>query len=178
MSNGNIESYEIFWNFCEESLIDTIYLDSNNQIISKLKASRYTLRKVDKCLNHKYYYTYDIVDNKMISQLEIYFNDTVYQELDKVPISTEKYIENQKYYREIGISDSTVKFSSSGTVYLDFLILKNGKIDYVRIIKGVDKFLNADALKFVSNMPDWIPGQRNEKKVISKEFYSFDYRIW
>ncbi len=52
-----------------------------------------------------------------------------------------------------------------GTVFVQFVVEKDGKVDDVTVLKGVDKLLNAEALRVVSAMPKWAPGVQNGKQV-------------
>ncbi|MFN5629863.1 MAG: energy transducer TonB [Bacteroidota bacterium] len=55
----------------------------------------------------------------------------------------------------------------SGTVYVTFVINKNGKVENAVITRGVKggKGLEAEALRVINKMPDWTPGQTNNKPV-------------
>ncbi|OFX28517.1 MAG: hypothetical protein A2033_01785 [Bacteroidetes bacterium GWA2_31_9] len=52
-----------------------------------------------------------------------------------------------------------------GTVYIEFTIDKKGKIINPKIKKGVDPYLDKEALRVVSSMPDWNPGIQAGKPV-------------
>ena len=52
-----------------------------------------------------------------------------------------------------------------GRVYVQFVIDKNGKVTQVKIARGVDPLLDAEALRVVSKMPDWTPGKQRGKAV-------------
>ena len=55
----------------------------------------------------------------------------------------------------------------SGTVYLSFVIEKDGKITNVEILRGmpVGEGFNEEALRVVRAMPNWIPAMKNGKAV-------------
>ncbi len=53
----------------------------------------------------------------------------------------------------------------SGRVFVQFVVSSNGKIKNVQILKGVDTSLDQEAVRMISNMPDWIPGRQNGKPV-------------
>jgi TonB family protein len=175
-TSGDYESYETFYKFCAENIIDTTYLDLKNNVILKTNAVRYQVIKSDKCRSHKFYNIYSIVDNKLISSVETYNNDTVFIIPDELPISTERYKENEAYFYGSQPSSNTLNNSNGGTVYLNMLILKDGKVECIKILRGVDKYLDADALKFVGNMPSWLPAIKNGKKVICRINYTFKFR--
>ena len=54
-----------------------------------------------------------------------------------------------------------------GTVYVRFIVGRNGKIVKPTILKSVSGSINFDteALKVINNMPNWIPGENNGEKV-------------
>ena len=54
---------------------------------------------------------------------------------------------------------------TGGTVYVSFLVNKQGKMENVKIKKGVDPLLDEVVLKIVRSSPDWTPGKYKGKVV-------------
>ena len=52
-----------------------------------------------------------------------------------------------------------------GKVLVDFVIDEKGKVQDVRVVKGVDELLDAEAVRVVSASPNWKPAQVRGKKV-------------
>ncbi len=52
-----------------------------------------------------------------------------------------------------------------GRVYVEFVVNKDGRIVDVKILKGVDRHLDEEALRVVQNMPSWEPGEQRGKPV-------------
>lgn len=52
-----------------------------------------------------------------------------------------------------------------GRVFVEFIIDKNGRVGQVKILKGVDKLLDNEALRVVSLLPNWTPGYQGGKAV-------------
>jgi TonB family protein len=52
-----------------------------------------------------------------------------------------------------------------GTVFIRFVVEKNGLVDDVVVAKGVHPMLDAEAKRVVSVMPKWTPGRQNNKNV-------------
>ncbi|MBE0662865.1 MAG: energy transducer TonB [Bacteroidales bacterium] len=46
----------------------------------------------------------------------------------------------------------------SGTVYLSFVVERNGNISHVEILRGVEVSLNEEAIRVIKSMPAWSPG--------------------
>ena len=54
-----------------------------------------------------------------------------------------------------------------GTVYVQFVVEKDGKVDDVVVSKGVDKSLDAEAKRVVSTMPKWAAGKQAGPSMLS-----------
>ena len=52
-----------------------------------------------------------------------------------------------------------------GRVILSFVIDKRGKVDDVKLIRSVSPELDAEAIRVIQAMPDWIPGKQKGKAV-------------
>ena len=61
-----------------------------------------------------------------------------------------------------------MKASREGKVYVSFVVNKQGNLQDVRIAKGVSPELDAEALRIVSNMPQWTPGIIAGKPVLTR----------
>lgn len=71
-----------------------------------------------------------------------------------------KYIrDNIKYPRE------SIEINSQGTVYTTFVVERDGKLTDISILRGIDTFLDKEALRVVSQMPKWKPGYQRGKAV-------------
>lgn len=62
------------------------------------------------------------------------------------------HIEYPEQAREAGIQ---------GTVYVSFVVERDGSISQVSILRGVNSDLNEEAMRVVSHMPKFTPGQQN-----------------
>tara|TARA_B110001450_G_C17654084_1_gene494470 strand:+ start:49 stop:1833 length:1785 start_codon:yes stop_codon:yes gene_type:complete len=51
----------------------------------------------------------------------------------------------------------------TGKVYVSFIVDKDGSVTNVKIVRGVDKRLDAEALRVVSALPNYKPGKKNGK---------------
>jgi len=71
-----------------------------------------------------------------------------------------KYIDNSKDYPKRALEKGII-----GTVYVEFIISKSGKVKDAKIARGVDPDLNKEALRVVNTLPLWKPGRENGKPV-------------
>ena len=61
--------------------------------------------------------------------------------------------------------ESAKNAGTQGRVTLQFTIGKDGKVGDVKVLKGIDPDLDAEALRVVSSSPDWTPGYVGGKPV-------------
>jgi protein TonB len=57
------------------------------------------------------------------------------------------------------------EYNITGKVYVSFIVDKQGKVTNVKIVRGVDKNLDAEALRVVSLLPKYKPGKQRGKAV-------------
>jgi TonB family protein len=67
--------------------------------------------------------------------------------------------ENIKY------PEDAKKKGTAGTVFVTFVIEKDGKVSGVKLLRGVSESLDKEALRVVSSMPAWKPGKQKGKAV-------------
>lgn len=52
-----------------------------------------------------------------------------------------------------------------GKVYVEFVVGKKGEITDVKIKRGVSEALDAEAIRVIKSMPNWLPGKQNGRAV-------------
>ena len=52
-----------------------------------------------------------------------------------------------------------------GKVYVQFVIDEQGNVTNAKVVKGLNEFLDKEALRVVSGLPKFTPGEQNGKKV-------------
>lgn len=65
--------------------------------------------------------------------------------------------------------------SEKGTVTVQFIVMEDGNIDGVEILKGVSPSLDEESIRVVKSMPAWIPGTTNGKNVRVQLQVPFQY---
>lgn len=80
-------------------------------------------------------------------------------------------------YQYLKYPTSAVRDGIQGTVMVEFIIEKDGKVTDVKVVKGVDELLDAEALKVVSASPKWKPGKVGGKKVRSSITIPVEFRL-
>lgn len=69
------------------------------------------------------------------------------------------------------------KNGEQGVVYVKFIVAKSGAITGVGIRKGVSEKLSAEAIRVVTEMPNWIPGEQNGKPVAVNYTLPIHFRL-
>ena len=54
---------------------------------------------------------------------------------------------------------------AEGMVVVNFVIKSTGKVEDVKVVRGVHPALDAEALRVITNMPDWQPGKQHGEAV-------------
>jgi protein TonB len=71
-----------------------------------------------------------------------------------------KYIQKHVKYPAIA-----KEYNITGKVYVSFIVDKSGSVTNVKIVRGVDKNLDAEAMRVVKSLPKYKPGKQRGKSV-------------
>lgn len=58
-----------------------------------------------------------------------------------------------------------IDYNIQGKVYCEFVVNKDGSIGDVKVIRGVDRSLDKEAIRVIKSMPKWKPGVQSGKAV-------------
>ncbi len=72
------------------------------------------------------------------------------------------YIQKNMEYPQYAV-DHNIK----GKVYLKFVVEADGRVTEVKVIRGASPCLDREAVRVISNMPNWVPGQMEGVNVAS-----------
>ncbi len=64
-----------------------------------------------------------------------------------------------------------------GRVICQFVVNRDGSIVDVEVVRGVDRSLDAEAIRVVQNMPKWMPGKQRGKAVRVKFTLPINFRL-
>jgi len=65
----------------------------------------------------------------------------------------------------------------SGRVYIEFSISKTGEVTDVKLLRGVDPLLDAEALRVIKSSPKWEPGMQRGKPVKVKYQFPVSFKL-
>ena len=66
---------------------------------------------------------------------------------------------------------------SQGKVIVQFVVDRDGTISNPEVVRGVDPYLDKEAIRVISSMPKWTPGVQNGKKVRVKYTVPVSFRL-
>lgn len=69
------------------------------------------------------------------------------------------------------------EMGSMGRVIVQFVVDKDGTITNPTVVRGVDAYLDKEAIRVISSMPKWKPGVQNGKKVRVKYTVPVVFRL-
>lgn len=70
-----------------------------------------------------------------------------------------------------------VKNKTQGKVFLTFVVEKNGSLSNINVLKSLDNSCDAEAIRVISLMPQWIPGSQNGLFVRTKYTLPIDFKL-
>ena len=83
-----------------------------------------------------------------------------------------KYLSKNVRYPE-----AAKKAKKQGRVVVQFVVDKEGNITNPSVVRGVDKDLDAEAVRVISSMPRWTPGMQDGKAVAVKYTIPVMFRL-
>ena len=105
-------------------------------------------------------------------------DDKIYEVCEQMPIfeggdaALMKYLTDSVKYPELA-----KKHGVQGRVVIGFIVEKDGSLTNVKVLRAVDRALDAEALRVVMGMPKWIPGRQNEQRVRVKYNVPVSFRL-
>jgi len=69
------------------------------------------------------------------------------------------------------------KAGKQGRVIATFVVEKDGSITNAKVVRSIDPLLDAEALRVISSMPNWIPGKQDGKPVAVKYTVPITFKL-
>jgi len=94
--------------------------------------------------------------------------DSLFTKVDVMPqfpggeTALTRYVASNYHYPSVAKKDRL-----EGTLYLSFIVEKDGSLSNEKIIRGIKggEAYNSEGLRVIKSMPDWIPGTLKGEKV-------------
>ncbi|MCB0409595.1 MAG: TonB family protein [Flavobacteriales bacterium] len=161
-------------NFNYEPLIKKRIKMMKKQKQQKLKAAMYALIIPVACVSIIATSTINVSAKTPVHQ-EDAKTEKVYDKVDQMP-DFKGGIE--KLYEFMG---SSLKYPEEakdieGVVFVSFVVNSKGKVEKVNLEKGINTYLDNEAMRVVKSMPNWTPGKHDGKDVSVKMVLPISYK--
>lgn len=92
--------------------------------------------------------------------------DKVFDVVEQMPLFSGGQVELMKYLSaNVKYPEVSQKNGVQGRVVVKFVVEKDGSVSSAKVVKSVNKELDAEALRVVNAMPKWTPGKQNGRSV-------------
>ena len=115
---------------------------------------------------------FEIVETETVVEDIIHVSVEVMPEFPGGTAALMKYLGSNIKYPTI--SQET---GSQGKVIVQFVVDRDGTISNPEVVRGVDPYLDKEAIRVISSMPKWTPGVQNGKKVRVKYTVPVSFRL-
>ncbi len=92
--------------------------------------------------------------------------NTIYVKVDKMPEFPGGQVALVKYLsKNIKYPSKYKKDKVNGRVFVSFVVDKTGKVGQAKVVKSLNEECDKEAIRVISMMPNWIPGEKDGNKV-------------
>lgn len=99
-------------------------------------------------------------------ELDTALETDIFEDADIPAMYVGGYPEMVKFIvSKIDYPEEAKRFGDQGTVYVSFVVEKDGSVSNVGIERGVSADLDKEAKRIVRSFPNWIPGEYQYRKV-------------
>jgi TonB family protein len=104
--------------------------------------------------------------------------DTVYTLVETMPEYPGGYGEMMMAItRAIQYPESARKQGIKGTIFVEFIISRQGKTGEIKVLRGINAECDAEAVKAISKLKNWTPGKKNGKPVAVKTVLPVNFHL-
>jgi|JI8StandDraft_2_1071088.scaffolds.fasta_scaffold01708_8 protein TonB len=105
-------------------------------------------------------------------------SDTVYTVVEQMPIPVGGYSRFYKYLDEnIYYTQTALDKKIEGYVFVQFIVNKAGKLENIKIVKGLGFGLDEEVVRVFEESPEWIAGREKNIPVKVKMTFSVIFRL-
>jgi len=102
--------------------------------------------------------------------------EEIYTEADRMPAFPGGETKLKQFFkRNIEYPKEDVETGMQGTVVMNLVVMKDGSLNDIKIIKGVSPYINVEALRVIKKSPNWLPGKIRGKPVNVKQAVSIPF---
>ena len=114
--------------------------------------------------------TWTILEQPVYDKEALNLQDSIYRVTEVMPQYPGGPNEMMKYIQEnIKYPQSAIDNKIEGRVFVTFVVEKDGSISNAVVLRGIEEACDAEALRVISSMPKWNPGQ-HKGEVVRTQF--------
>ena len=109
----------------------------------------------------------DTTNNSASNDIPVIMGDTEIKDFPDVEAEFEGGYDAWKSFLldELIYPEISIEFNEQGTVYISFVIEQDGSIGEVKVLRGVSRLLDEEAIRVIKKSPKWKPGLINNQPV-------------
>ena len=89
----------------------------------------------------------------------------LYSKSSEYAIQTMIYLAEVKSTKPVLTKNIAKEYNITGKVFIQFIVDKTGSVINVKVVRGVDKNLDAEAVRVIKSLPKYKPGKQRGKAV-------------
>ncbi len=109
---------------------------------------------------------YDILDVELIEAVAD-ADEKPEEEILSVVDEPAKFPYGEKALADFLKDQKGKEIEAEGTVYVSFVVRKDGTLDRITVVRGINEAADQEARRLVRIMPNWVPGKNDGKEVHS-----------
>ncbi len=163
---------------CMFLVVNSIYAEKKSEVSDAAEVVQTLQKKVTKKTNVTPPSTTPLRTHNTQNGKDVKEKDQVYAVVDKQPefpggiSALMKYLGANIQYPKVAMDKGI-----EGRVIAQFVVEKDGKINEVKVLQGIDPALDAEAIRMVQAMPNWKPGIHKGEKVRVKYTLPINFRL-
>ena len=80
-------------------------------------------------------------------------------------------------HSQVHYPSEAASYGAEGTVHIQFTITSTGEVRDIKVLRGVDYYLDQEAIRVVKSMPRWTPAQQGIRKVATYMRLPFKFTL-
>jgi len=111
--------------------------------------------------------SHQITEKGEITVEPITDSDYIYLIVENMPkFEVEGYRDFREYImKEINYPENSREKGIGGRVFVQFVVRSDGSVDEVKVVRGINEELDAEAIRIIQSSPKWKPGTQKDKAV-------------
>lgn len=108
----------------------------------------------------------DVVFEEPVEEITSEDENEIFMSVEQDPEFDGGYDAMMRFIRQnLKYPANALRMEIQGTVYVTFVVGKDGSVREAKVLRGILKECDAEAIRVVQSMPSWTPGKQNGRNV-------------